>query len=391
MSVGTTFFQTYAVYESPMSIRDLVRPNIRKLTPYRCARDDFQEGILLDANENTHSPSVHDLTNAEADLDLNRYPDPHQIDVKKQICSMRGGNLKPENLYLGVGSDETIDSLIRALCQPAREKMLICPPTYGMYSVSANINDVEIVKVPLDPKSFQVRVDDVLDVLHMDPSIKLVYICSPGNPTGIQVNKEDIVRITEEWKGGVVAVDEAYIDFARKPSMAPLVTSHERLVVIQTLSKSFGLAGLRLGICYAHEPLATLLNSMKAPYNISTTTSMLAQRALLPQSIEYMQETVREILRERARLEKELPNISGIGNIIGGWDANFLLVQILDKQHQKPSNERALEVYETMAVKYRVVVRFRGKEQNCLGCLRISVGTHDENTVLLNCLRTILE
>lgn len=377
-------------YDSPMSVRDLVRPNIRKLAPYRCARDDFQEGILLDANENTHQPSVHDLTSVEAELDLNRYPDPHQIDVKKQICTMRGGSLKPENLYLGVGSDETIDSLIRAFCQPGREKMLICPPTYGMYSVSANINDVEIVEVPLELDTFQLRLEAVLKVLREDPLIKLVYICSPGNPTGVQVRKEDIIKITEEWKGGLVAVDEAYVDFARQPSLAPLITTHERLVVIQTLSKSFGLAGLRLGICFATELLATLLNSMKAPYNISTTTSAVAQRALLPQSVDYMRKTVVEILRERTRLEKELPTIPGIGSIIGGWDANFLLVQIVDKDSLEPSNERALKVYETLATKYHVVVRFRGKEQGCCGCLRMSVGTPRENTILLDCLRLVL-
>lgn len=375
-----------------MSIRDIVRPNILKLEPYRCARDDFSEGILLDANENTHGSAVHDLSTYESELELNRYPDPHQIELKKKIAAFRGHGLKPENLYLGVGSDESIDSLIRAVCVPGKDKILTSPPTYGMYSVSADINDVGIVKVPLDLETFELRPAEVLEALYADPQIKLAYFCSPGNPTGKQLNPEGILKVLEHWHNGIVVVDEAYVDFCESyPSMAPLVNEHPRLVVIQTVSKSFGLAGVRLGMCFASEEFALILNSMKAPYNISSTTSQVAGRAFSPDSLQIMKNYVGSIVAERSRLLAELSKIKGIGRHRGGTDANFLLMEVLSEDGSKPSNERALHLYNSLATERKIVVRFRGKEIGCEGCVRISVGTNEENSQLLREMADVLK
>lgn len=374
-----------------MSLKDIIRPNIYKLEPYRCARDDYSEGILLDANENTHGTAVHDLTGGERSLELNRYPDPHQLELKKLIASFRGHGLSEKNLYLGVGSDEAIDSLIRAVCVPGKDKLLICPPTYGMYSVSANINDIEIVKVPLDLETFELRPQAVLDKLNNDPSIKLIYICSPGNPTGKRIPDKKVLEVVKNWNSGLVVIDEAYIDFTDgMPSLAPLVNEHPRIVVIQTLSKSFGLAGLRLGMCFASAEMVSILNAMKAPYNISSMTSVVATRAFSPDSISIMEKNISLIKRQRDVLITKLSGISGIGRIKGGLDANFILVEILDKVTGKPSNDRAMHVYTTMAEKEKIVVRFRGKEMGCEGCVRISVGTEAETEELVQKLALTL-
>lgn len=375
-----------------MSLKDIVRPNIYNLEPYRCARDDFSEGVLLDANENTHGTAVHDLTGDERSLELNRYPDPHQLKLKKLIARFRGNGLSEKNLYLGVGSDEAIDSLIRAVCVPGKDKLLICPPTYGMYSVSAEINDVGIVKVPLDLETFELRPQAVLEKLNNDPSIKLIYLCSPGNPTGKRISEKNVLEVVNGWAGGLVVIDEAYIDFTDgMPSLARLVIDHPRIAVLQTLSKSFGLAGLRLGMCFASAEMASILNAMKAPYNISSTTSAVAARALSPESISIMKRYVHLIQKQREVLIKGLSSISGIGRVRGGLDANFVLVEILDKSAGKPSNERAQYIYSTMAREQKIVIRFRGKELGCEGCVRISIGTEAETEALLQKLTEILK
>lgn len=380
-----------------MSVTDLLRPNIRKLVPYRCARDDYKVGILLDANENTSVTAVSDLSEAEKRLDLNRYPDPHLVDVKQLLCNLRNAeaaksrlpaSLAPQNICLGVGSDESIDALQRALCRPGTDKILICPPTYGMYKVSADINDLSVVSVPLD-ENFDLQTDKIIEKLQADPTIKMALACSPGNPTGKLLKMDDILKITRAWTGGVVVVDEAYVDFSG-PSCATLVTENERLAVLQTLSKSFGLAGLRCGVTFAHENLAIALNSMKAPYNISSITAELARRALSPASIKIMRDGVAQIVAERARMVAELPKIDGLGKIVGGLDANFVMVQVLDKARGVPSNEHALKIYKLLAETKQVVVRYRGNELNCVGCLRISIGTKDENDTVIQVLKEAL-
>jgi histidinol-phosphate aminotransferase len=262
-----------------------------------------------------------------------------------------------------------------------------------MYSVSAQVNDVSLSKVPLQVPSFDLDVPAILDTLSKDSSIKLAYLCSPGNPTGKVLKKEDVQRILEhESWNGVVVVDEAYIDFAPEgTSLAEWVTEWPNLVVMQTLSKAFGLAGIRLGAAFADPAIATILNNMKAPYNIPNPTSQLARAALSSKHLAVMKKNVDLIVKQRERLMQELPKVPGIGNLHGGTESNFLLYQILDAPGGKPSNEVALAVYEGLAEEKGVVVRFRGKEHGCLGCLRITVGTEKEVDRFLQEIRTVLE
>ncbi|KKY18190.1 putative histidinol-phosphate aminotransferase [Phaeomoniella chlamydospora] len=402
---------------SPASAFDLqkcARPNILKLQPYRCARDDYKDdgtNILLDANENAYGPglalnehgALANSSKPEIDfLGLNRYPDPHQIELKQLFCNLRSTKthtqktLQPENLFVGVGSDEAIDALLRCFCVPGKDKILTCPPTYGMYSVSADVNDVEIVHVPLDPeRGFSLRPEAINERLSADSTIKMVYICSPGNPTGKVIDKADIQKVLEHptWNG-IVVVDEAYIDFAPDgSSLAEWVTEWPNLVVIQTLSKAFGLAGIRLGVAFTSPEIARLLNSLKAPYNISSPTSALASAALSSTNLAVMKEKKDKIISQRDRLVEKLPKIAGIGRFLGGFESNFLLVEILDKPREeggKPSNPAALAVYESLAEHKGVVVRFRGKELGCEGCLRITVGTEREVDRFLGEISSVL-
>ncbi|ODV69128.1 histidinol-phosphate aminotransferase [Hyphopichia burtonii NRRL Y-1933] len=385
-------------------LKKLIRPNILGLEPYRCARDDFKTGILLDANENTHGPALSKVSEFEETLELNRYPDPHQIDLKKQLVDFRNekpneylknisqDKLRTDNLCLGVGSDESIDMLIRCVCTPARDKMLVCPPTYGMYSICATVNDVELVKVPLTYPEFDLDYEQVLNTITKDASIKLIYLTSPGNPTAKLINVSGIIKLLEaaykNWNG-LIIVDEAYIDFTddssekTSQSMSTLVNQYPNLVVLQTLSKSFGLAGIRLGITYSSSDLSYYLNSMKYPYNISSLTSSVALRATNPNTgLSTMKNYVKEIIQQRKVLLENLQELDRVGRNIGGLDANFIAVEILDKDGN-PSNEVANKLYNNLAVHNSVVVRFRGKELNFTGALRVSVGTAEENKTLI--------
>ncbi|ESX02215.1 hypothetical protein KL918_003759 [Ogataea parapolymorpha] len=395
-------------------ITKIARPNILKLEPYRCARDDYKVGILLDANENTHGPSVPDLTDNETALELNRYPDPHQEQLKQQICDFRNSEaslssasvkiptvagqkvpLNVSNLCLGVGSDESIDALIRCIVAPGKEKMLICPPTYGMYSICAVVNDVEIVKVPLDLETFQIQPDLILDQLEKDLSIKLVYITSPGNPTAVQIKpvllEELLNKVQQSTWNGLIVVDEAYVDFCEVgSSVSVLVNKFPNLVVLQTLSKAFGLAGIRLGICFSTPEVSRLLNSMKYPYNISNLTSSVALRATSKDALVKMRQRVDLIKEQRQIVVDELAKLPGVGRNIGGLDSNFVLMEILNKEGE-PDNEIANKVYLTLAEQRNVVVRFRGKELGCKGCLRITIGTKEENETLITQLKEVLQ
>lgn len=302
-------------------------------------------------------------------------------------------NLTPENLFVGVGSDEAIDALLRAFCTPGKDKILTCPPTYGMYAVSAHVNDVGIVKVPLDVNNnFAAQPEKINEALSADPLIKMVYLCSPGNPTGSLVDKEAVRSVLEHptWNG-LVIVDEAYIDFAPEgSSLAEWVAEWPNLVVMQTLSKAFGLAGIRLGAAFTSPEVAKLLNSLKAPYNISNPTSQIAIQALQPKNLEVNYKHRGQIIQQRDRLLSEMPKIPGVGRFRGGTASNFLLVEMLDTS-SKPNNEVALQVYERLAERRGVVVRFRGKEPGCLGCIRVTVGTEDEVTRFLKELKSVLE
>ncbi|KAB8074991.1 pyridoxal phosphate-dependent transferase [Aspergillus leporis] len=413
-----------AARQSPFDLSKCARKNILQLQPYRCARDDYKDdgtNVLLDANENAYGPGLAlnsegalqesaingaSTGSSKPDIDLlglNRYPDPHQIELKKLFCNLRNTrvhsqkDLTPENLFVGVGSDEAIDALLRCFCVPGKDKILTCPPTYGMYGVSAQVNDVEIVKVPLDVENgFQLQTDKINETLSADESIKMAYICSPGNPTANLIRKSDIQKVLEHptWNG-VVVVDEAYIDFAPEgSSLAEWVNDWPNLVVMQTLSKAFGLAGIRLGVAFTSPPIARLLNSLKAPYNISSPTSALAMAALSPNNMAVMKKYREQIIAQRERLLQELPKIPGVGRFLGGQESNFLLVEMLDKpasEGGKPSNQIALGAYEAMAENRGVVVRFRGKELGCEGCLRVTVGTEQEVTRFLQELRVVLD
>ncbi|KAK5734502.1 histidinol-phosphate transaminase [Elasticomyces elasticus] len=401
----------------PFDISKCARPNILALEPYRCARDDYKDNgtnILLDANENAYGPGL-DLTPSSGTqlknssngsdisidlLGLNRYPDPHQHELKQLLCDLRNTHVHtkkdvtPENLFVGVGSDEAIDALLRAFCAPGRDKIVTCPPTYGMYAVSAQVNDVGIVKVPLDASNdFSLDTEKIHAKLSEDPSIRMVYLCSPGNPTASLVRKEDVRSILEHptWNG-VVVLDEAYIDFAPEgSSLAEWVAEWPNLVVMQTLSKAFGLAGIRLGAAFASPEIAGLLNNMKAPYNIPNPTSEIAVQALQPRNLRVMERHRGQIIEQRDRLLREMPKITGVGRFLGGQASNFLLVEIVEKGTGKASNEVALQVYERLAETRGVVVRFRGKEPGCLGCLRVTVGTEKEVGRILEELRNVLE
>lgn len=384
---------------------------IADLLAYPSDYKDDGTNVLLDANENAYGPSLPNAAVEEASssatgtkgpeidlLGLHRYPDPHQHDLKQLLCNLRNThhhtpkNITPENLFVGVGSDEAIDGLLRCFCVPARDRILVCPPTYGMYSVSAQVNDVGLVKVPLLPApTFGIDVDAVSSTLSNEKDIKLVYFCSPGNPTGSLLAKEDVKRILEHptWNG-VVVLDEAYIDFSPDgASMAEWVVEWPNLVVLQTLSKAFGLAGIRLGAAFASAPIARLLNSLKAPYNISSPTSALASYAVSTEGVATMRGNLEKIVAQRNRLIQELPKIMGIGRLRGGTESNFLLYEILNGKGEA-DNVTALAVYEALAENKGVVVRFRGKEHGCLGCLRITVGTEDEVTRFLSAIEKTL-
>lgn len=295
---------------------------------------------------------------------------------------------------MGVGSDEAIDALLRCFCTPGVDRILTCPPTYGMYAVSAQVNDVSLVKVPLLPApTFALDVPAITSALSAPDaaSIKIAYLCSPGNPTGSLLSKADVEAILAHptWNG-VVVVDEAYIDFAPDDaSLAELVTEYPNLVVMQTLSKAFGMAGIRLGAAFTSPEIAQLLNNIKAPYNISSPTSALAGAAVGEAGLAVMRENRANIIEQRDRLLAELPKIEGVGRLRGGTESNFLLFEMLDAQGN-PDNGVAQKVYETLAENKGVVVRFRGKEHGCLGCLRITVGTKDEVTRFLDSLAKTL-
>ncbi|RCH90194.1 histidinol-phosphate transaminase [Rhizopus stolonifer] len=372
----------------PFDLEKIIRPNILALKPYRCARDDYSEGVLLDANENAYGPAL----TTEHKGDLNRYPDPYQVQIKERILKLR--NLKStRNLFLGVGSDEVIDLLIRIACVPAQDKILITPPTYGMYSVCAQINDATVVKSNLvvENGAYQLDVDNILLKLQENPEVKIIFLCSPGNPTGTCLSHQSIRAVLESSYEGIVVVDEAYVDFVDKEegSVASWVDTYPNLVVMQTLSKSFGLAGIRLGIAAGHPDLIQILNNTKAPYNIGTPSALIAAEALSEQGLEKMYAYRARLISQRGLLIEKLLALKGTGRVLGGNDANFVLVEILSAEG-KPSNDRSVKVYSKMAESLGVVVRFRGTEYGCEGCLRITVGTEEENEKAVGMLEKAL-
>ncbi|KAH7106170.1 histidinol-phosphate aminotransferase [Auriculariales sp. MPI-PUGE-AT-0066] len=390
-------------------IERVIRPNILALHPYRCARDDYSTGILLDANENALGHAIpRTSTGSEKDAqidmdmldaDLHRYPDPGQVTIKRRIAELRFHDAEKYNrVFLGVGSDEALDLIMRVCCIPGKDRIMTTPPTYGMYGVCAQVNDVEVVKVPLQVEggAFQLQLEEMKARLAADPSIKLVMVCSPGNPTGTVIPLADIRALLDfpDFKG-IVVVDEAYIDFAPEgSSAATLVEEYANVCVLQTLSKSFGLAAIRVGIALAQPAFCQVLFNTKAPYNIATPSSLLALKALSPEGLNAMKTKCQTLIQSRTILLAKLaaspfPEL-GVGAAIGGNAANFILVPLLNKATGAPDSERAIKLYKTLAEERGVVVRYRGGELGCAGCLRITIGSEEENLEMLKQLEQTL-
>ena len=337
-------------------IEKLVRENVRNLAPYSSARDEFtgKEGIFLDANENPYG-------------NLNRYPDPYQRELKSAISKIKG--IPEERIFLGNGSDEIIDLCFRIFCNPGTDKALTFSPTYGMYEVSAAINDIKIIKVPLTD-SFQIDMPAVLPLLN-DETLKLIFICSPNNPTGNCFNRADIEKIISTFHG-IVVIDEAYIDFTEKPSFTPLTSAYSNLIVMQTLSKAMGLAAVRIGMAITNTGIIKYFNKIKPPYNVSTVNQRAALKMLETKGENSRQ--INLIIRERHRLSTKLLDLK-ITKKIFPTDANFILVEVTD----------ATGIYNSLVEK-NIIVRNRTSVVH--NCLRITVGKPAENDALLNSLNS---
>lgn len=330
-------------------LKSMVRPNIWELKPYSSARDEFtgNEGIFLDANENPFG-------------ERNRYPDPHQRELKKALSSRN--NIPFENIFIGNGSDEVIDLVYRVFCEPSEDSVIICPPTYGMYEVSGNINNVNLIRIPLNDE-FELNTELILS-----ESAKCIFICSPNNPTGN--NLKNIEKILDQFNG-IVVVDEAYIDFSDSEGFISAINKYPNLIVMQTFSKAWAMAKARVGVAYAHKDIIALMDKTKPPYNVSGFNQQEALNALSEPEI--FEERVDIILEQRNLLVKELSNLSFVKHIYPS-DANFLLVKMND----------AGDVYNYLVMN-KVVVRNR--DSVVPGCIRITVGSPEENAQLIEVLQ----
>eukprot|EP00804_Cyclotella_cryptica_P025334 CCRYP_012434-RA/>CCRYP_012434-RA protein AED:0.11 eAED:0.11 QI:133/1/1/1/1/1/2/109/432 len=371
---------------SPVGIAaKLARPNILSLHPYRCARDDYSSGVLLDANENAYGPTSlpsNSLNPPDNGMELERYPCPYQLGIKQLLCEYRnkqsnGGTLREENVFVGVGSDEAIDLLIRIFCTPGAttgggDAIMVTPPTYGMYKVCANVNDVEIQAVPLTP-DFDVRIPEVLNAV--TPKTKLLFLCSPGNPTAKSIPLSTIRTIASSPAyNGLIIVDEAYVDFSSTPSACSLVSEYNNIVVLQTLSKAFGMAGIRCGFAIGPPDVIQLMNNVKAPYNVNKLTSDAATNAL--KKTEVLEKHVKSVLDQREVVAKQLEGLEFVEKVYPS-DSNFLLFRV---------KQKANELYKTMADR-GVVSRFRGNELHCNECIRVTIGLPEENAKFLELLK----
>lgn len=339
-------------------LEELVRKNIWSLAPYSSARDEYagkEAHVFLDANENPYNAPY------------NRYPDPLQKEVKAMLERVKG--VPAENIFLGNGSDEAIDLPYRIFCEPGRDNVVSIVPTYGMYKVCADINDVEYREVLLD-EQFHFHADDVLKAC--DAHTKIIWLCSPNNPTGNSLNRDEMLKVIEGFEG-IVIVDEAYIDFARQQSMRQELPTHPNLIILQTMSKAWGSAAIRLGMAFASKEIIAIYNKVKYPYNVNQLTQQQAM-AMLKDPFE-VDKTVKILLQERTRLMQsflELP----ICEKIYPTDANFFLARMTD----------ATRIYDYL-VEQGIIVRNRSRIQLCDNCLRITIGTRTENNELLSALR----
>jgi len=344
------------------NLNTLLRENIKNLVPYSSARDEFkgEASVFLDANENSFGSPLPNP--------FNRYPDPLQLTVKKRLSEIKG--VPPQNIFLGNGSDEAIDILFRAFCRPGIDNVITVPPTYGMYEVSANINDIAIKKVPLLP-DYQLNLDEIAAAI--DENTKLIFICSPNNPTGNSIYREDIETILANFNG-LVVIDEAYINYSRQKTFIQELTEYSNLVILQTLSKAWGLAGLRVGMAFASEEIIEVFNRVKPPYNINQASQEIALEAL--QNVEQVNEWIRETIVQREKLVGSLATLPFVLKIYPS-DANFILV--------KTTN--AKDIYNHL-VEHGIIVRDRSKVELCEGSLRITIGTPAENDQLIEALNS---
>jgi histidinol-phosphate aminotransferase len=335
------------------NIQKLVRSNILKLKPYSSARDEFsgKEGIFLDANENPYG-------------DLNRYPDPYQSKLKEKIAELK--SIPINQIFVGNGSDEVIDLMYRIFCEPAKDKVIICPPTYGMYEVSANINDIEITKIPLT-QNFQVDVEKVIEI----KNAKILFLCSPNNPTGNIL--KDVEKLIKKFEG-IVVVDEAYIDFSEAPSFITKLNLYPNLVVMQTFSKALGLAGARVGMAFSSTEIIALMNKVKPPYNVSKPNQDIALKQLENQALLHTQKE--KINAQKVWLKNALAGLSIVLKIYPS-DANFLLLEV-----KKPD-----DLYQYL-IEQKVIVRNRNSVVK--NCIRITIGKEHENKLLINAIKDFM-
>lgn len=335
----------------------LLRSHIAGMKPYSSARDEYKgtSGVFLDANENPYG--------SVGGGQYNRYPDPMQWEVKEHIAKVK--TVKKEQIFLGNGSDEPIDLLIRAFCEPHRDNIIQMSPTYGMYQVSSDLNGVDVIDIPLTV-DFHIKTEEVLRAV--TANTKIIFICSPNNPTGNSLRREDIEKIITTFEG-LVVIDEAYIDFSSERSFLTQLESNPNLIVLQTFSKAWGLAGVRLGMAFASEAIIKVLSKIKYPYNINMLTQQVALKAL--SDLSGRDKMVKDILEQRTELAKELLTIPYVQFVFPS-DANFLLVKM----------DHANEVFEYLINK-EIILRSRTKIILCEGCLRVSVGTKADNSVLI--------
>lgn len=337
-------------------LKKLVRPNIWNMQPYSSARDEFHgtASVFLDANENPYNAPY------------NRYPDPMQAKLKQRLSELK--EIDPAQIFLGNGSDEPIDLIIRAFCEPGVDCIASIVPSYGMYQVAAEVNNVELRKVPLD-KDFNLDLDGMLKVA--DDWVKVIFLCSPNNPTGNSLEREKLYHLLNVFQG-IVVIDEAYIDFSGWDSFISELKNFPNLIILQTLSKAWGGAGLRLGMAFASPEIIAILNKIKYPYNINMLTQQ--QALVLLNNETEMKQQVRAILSERIRLQSKLPELKCVRKVFP-TDANFILVDV----------GNANQVYRRL-VNRGVIVRNRTNVTLCGGCLRITVGTPEENDIMLDAL-----
>ena len=344
-----------------VSIEQLVRPIIKEIIPYRSARDEFEdfdaEKIFLDANENPFENG------------FNRYPDPLQRKLKRTLADVK--QVKSEQILLGNGSDEVLDLIFRTFCEPGEEEVLILPPTYGMYSVLAKLNNIIVKEVPLN-KNFEIEIDSVLEAVNQ--KTKIIFICSPNNPSGNAIPLDQIVQLLDRFKG-ILVVDEAYIDFSEQKSALSILDQYPQLLVCQTFSKAYGLAGIRLGMCYANPLIIDYFNKIKPPYNVNSLTQSRALAQL--ETSESIQNQVISLISERKKLEQELKQFDFVSKIYPS-DANFLLVVVDD------ANKRYDQFLDA-----GVVLRNRSRLQGCNNALRVTVGTPEENTNFIKICKII--